>query len=98
MSKRFDIAVVGAGVTGLSIAALLAQSEHADALRIRVIDAAERPRWQADDDVTLRVSAISCGSAELLAEIGAWSEIESSRYCAYDHMCVWDESEAPESA
>ena len=98
MSKRFDIAVVGAGVTGLSIAALLAQSEHADALRIRVIDAAERPRWQADDDVTLRVSAISCGSAELLAEIGAWSEIESSRYCPYDHMCVWDESDAPESA
>ena len=98
MSKRFEIAVVGAGVTGLSIAALLAQSEYADELRIRVIDTAARPRWQAGDDVALRVSAISCGSAELLAEIGAWSEIETSRYCPYDHMCVWDESDAPESA
>jgi len=98
MSKRFEIAVIGAGVTGLSIAALLAQSDHADDLRIRIIDAAARPRWQADDDVALRVSAVSCGSADLLAEIGAWSAIESSRYCAYDHMCVWDESDAPESA
>ena len=98
MSKQFEITVVGAGVTGLSVAALLAQSDHANELRIRVIDAAKRPQWQAGDDVALRVSAISCGSAELLAEIGSWSEIECSRYCPYDHMCVWDESDAPDSA
>ena len=98
MSKEFEIVIVGAGVTGLSVAALLAQSQNALDLRIRVVDAAGRPRWRADDDVALRVSAISCGSAELLQDVGAWSAIESSRLCPYDHMCVWDEADEPTSA
>ena len=88
MSKELEIIVVGAGVSGLSVAALLAQSQYAADLRIRVVDAAKRPRWQADNDVALRVSAISCGSADLLQDVGAWSAIESSRLCPYDHMCV----------
>ncbi len=98
MSKEFEIVVVGAGVTGLSVAAMLAQCQYAADLRIRVVDAAERPRWKADNDVALRVSAISCGSADLLENVGAWSAIESSRLCPYDHMCVWDEADAPTSA
>jgi 2-octaprenylphenol hydroxylase len=98
MSNRLEVVVVGAGVTGLSVAALLAQSPHAADLSIRVVDAAARPRWQTDDDVALRVSAISCGSADLLDEVGAWSAIESSRICPYDHMRVWDESDEPTSA
>ncbi len=98
MSKEFEIVIVGAGVTGLSVAALLAQSQNAADLRIRVVDAAGRPRWRADDDVALRVSAISCGSADLLQDVGAWSAIEASRLCPYDHMCVWDEADEPTSA
>ncbi len=98
MSKEFEIIVVGAGVSGLSVAALLAQSQYAAGLRIRVVDAVKRPRWQADNDVALRVSAISCGSADLLQDVGAWSAIESSRLCPYDHMCVWDEADEPSSS
>jgi len=98
MSNRLEVVVVGAGVTGLSVAALLAQSSHAADLRIRVVDATARPRWQTDDDVALRVSAISCGSADLLEDVGAWPAIESSRLCPYDHMCVWDEADEPTSS
>jgi len=98
MSKAFEIIVVGAGVTGLSVAALLAQSQYAGDMRIRVVDAAKQPHWHADNDVALRVSAISCGSADLLQNVGAWVAIASSRLCPYDHMCVWDEADEPSSS
>lgn len=50
------------------------------------------------DDVALRVSAVSGGSASLLNDIGAWSAIEAARICPYDHMRVWDEALEPGSA
>jgi 2-octaprenylphenol hydroxylase len=95
MSKALEIVIVGAGVTGLTVAALLAQSEHGADLRIRLVDAASRPVWSGDEDVALRVSAISSGSAEILERAGAWSAIESGRLCPYDRMCVWDEADEP---
>ena len=98
MNKRFEIVVVGAGVTGLTVASLLAQSEFAADLNIRIIDAARRPTWNSSDDVALRVSAVSGGSASLLNDIGAWSSIEAARICPYDHMRVWDEALEPGSA
>lgn len=98
MNKRFDIVVVGGGVTGLTVAALLAKSEFAVDLKITIIDAASRPVCAPSDDVALRVSAVSGGSASLLDDLGAWSSIECSRFCPYDHMRVWDEALEPESA
>lgn len=98
MRAGLDIVVVGAGVTGLTAAALLAQSQCATDLRITIVDAARRPAWDLNSDVALRVSAISCGSAVLLDRIGAWSIIEASRVCPYDHMRVWDEADEPSGA
>ena len=95
MNKNVHIVVVGAGVTGLTLAALLAQSENADSLRISIVDASNRPVWDANDDIALRVLAVSCGSAELLDNIGAWPAIENSRVSPYDHMRVWDEADEP---
>lgn len=92
MNKRFDIVVVGAGVTGLTVAALLSQCRFRDRLRLTVVDAAARPRYEVGGDVALRVSAMSTGSAELLESIGAWAQVSSTRACAYEHMLVWDEA------
>ncbi len=97
MNEDFHIVIVGAGVTGLTLAALLSQSKNADSLRISIVDAAQRPVWDANSDVELRVSALSCGSAELLDNVGAWPAIESSRVCPYDHMRVWDAAGEPTS-
>lgn len=97
MKRSFEILVVGAGVTGLTAAALLARGSHARKLKITVADAGPRPVHKVDDDVALRVSAIAAGSAELLDSIGAWRHIVGTRACAYDHMRVWDESSLPES-
>ena len=62
MSKNCDVLVVGAGITGLAVAALLAQSRHRQRLNITVADAGPRPAFDAKSDVALRVSAIATGS------------------------------------
>jgi 2-octaprenylphenol hydroxylase len=98
VNDRFNIVVVGAGVTGLTIAALLAQSDCRDRFGLTIVDANKRAHHTPDDDVGLRVSAISSGSAALLDSIGAWSAASEARICAYDRMRVWDESSTPESS
>ena len=97
MNKQFDILIVGAGVTGLTAAALLAQGRHSDRLRLSVVDVAPRPSHSIKDDVALRVSAIATGSAELLDSIGAWSYVRKTRVSAYERMRVWDESGTADS-
>ncbi len=90
MKRQFDIVIVGAGMVGLTLANLLAQSERHDALNILLIDAGKKPAFAADSDVSLRVSAIASGSTELLARIGVWDDIVNTRACPYRDMRVWD--------
>ena len=97
MKPEFKVVVVGAGIAGLTVAALLAQSDVRDALQISVIDAKPRPAPATGDDIALRVSAIASGSADLLASVGAWSRIDAARVAPYDRMRVWDESSSAES-
>lgn len=93
MNPDYGIVIVGAGVTGLTVAALLAGGDHSERLRITVVDAAARPQHNVDEEVELRVSAISTGSAGLFDSIGAWQHIRETRVCAYEHMRVWDEAD-----
>ena len=83
-------------MTGLTVAALLASSKRAEALRITLVDAAPRPSFDPDDDVALRVSAIATGSADILDSIGAWDAVVSTRACPYEHMRVWDGDDDPD--
>ncbi len=97
MKQRFDIVVVGAGITGLTLAAKLASGASRDSLRITVLDGAERPRFSPHDEVTLRVSAIASGSADLLDAVGAWQHVAASRLSPYERMRVWDAADTPDS-
>jgi 2-octaprenylphenol hydroxylase len=97
MNKSYEVLIVGAGVTGLTVAALLAQCRYRQQLRLTVVDAAPRPVHDPDGDVALRVSAISTGSARLLDSIGAWQYVADTRASAYEAMRVWDESVEPDS-
>ena len=96
MKQRYDIVVVGGGITGLTVAALLALGRSADALKLTVVDAAPRPRFDPDEDIALRVSAIATGSADILDSIGAWQAVTAARACPYEHMRVWDGEDDPD--
>ena len=98
MNARCNIVIVGAGVTGLTVATLLAQSQAERQMTITLVDAAARPEFEAEADVALRVSAIANGSSELLGSIGAWEHVRAARACRYDRMRVWDESSAAEDS
>ena len=87
MKRSYDIVIVGAGMVGLTAAALLSEN---DQLHITVIDAQKRPVFEPDAELSLRVSAIAPGSVEILSAIGAWDEIASTRVCPYRDMKVWD--------
>lgn len=89
MSRRepFDVAVVGAGMVGAAAALGLSRA----GFRIALIEARAPSPWQADDDVGLRVSAISPGSQALLAGMGVWEAIASARASPYRRMRVWED-------
>ena len=96
MKKEFDVVVVGAGMVGLVTAALLAQTPSRDRLKITLVDAGKKPLFDADNDIALRVSAVSRGSMNILQELGVWEKIVSLRACPYRSMRVWDSRESIE--
>ena len=96
MRERFDIVIVGGGMTGLAVAALLAEGARTGSQRITLLDASNRPRYDPDADVELRVSAIATGSAAILDSVSAWDHVAATRACPYEHMRVWDEADDPD--
>ncbi len=86
MSAGYDIAIVGAGVVGATLAAALADS----GLRIALIEASEPQGYDPDAPLDLRVFAISRASERILRALGAWDDIERARISAYRGMHVWE--------
>ena len=87
--NKYDIVVVGAGMVGAAAASLLARSGFS----VAVIDQHEPRPFDASQAVGLRVSAFSPGSADILAEAGAWRQVERQRHCPYRRMVVEDREE-----
>lgn len=90
MNRPFEIVIVGAGITGLTVATLLGRSRCRSQLSVTIVDAGKRPNFDIAEDVSLRVSAIASGSADVFASIDAWQCIVDQRACPYREMRVWD--------
>lgn len=86
---NFDVAVVGGGMVGASMALALGQIGWQVAL---IEDQTVPPLPEDDSPFDLRVSALSPVSIEFLSRLGVWSLIRRRRTAAYRRMRVWDEA------
>ncbi len=89
MSRRdlFDVTVVGAGMVGAAAALGLARA----GFRVALVEARPPEPWSAEEDVGLRVSALSTASQALLERLDVWPAIAAGRVSPYQRMRVWDE-------
>jgi 2-octaprenylphenol hydroxylase len=85
-NSNYDVAIIGAGMVGATLASLLSRSGFSVAL----VEAVEPLPFDAEADVGLRVSAISPGSAAILDQAGAWKWVNTQRQRPYRRMQVED--------
>ncbi len=81
-----DIVIVGAGMVGSLLAALLKNS----GLQIVLLERAAVSAPQKEDAFEPRVSALTRASENLLRHVGAWDAVAAQRICPYEAMTVWD--------
>ncbi len=85
MKSEFDAIVIGGGMVGLATACALGQ----EGWRVAVVEAGTiETQW--DDEVGLRVSAITHASRRLFESLGAWEAMVARRVTPYERMEVWD--------
>jgi 2-polyprenylphenol 6-hydroxylase len=93
----FDIVVVGGGMVGACVAALLADQRELADLRIALLESKPPTLPPSSKDIDLRVSAISPASQHILEAAGAWPKISPSALSPYTEMTVWDATAKPHS-
>jgi 2-octaprenylphenol hydroxylase len=85
-AERFEVAVVGGGMIGATLALILARAG------IRTVLLEERPpvRDWPEDSVDIRVSALTRTSQILLNTLGVWNAITERGAGPFRTMRVWD--------
>jgi len=84
--SAYDVAIIGAGMVGATLASLLSRS----GFRVALVEAVEPRAFDAGAEIGLRVSAISPGSSAILDQAGAWKQISAQRVRPYRRMQVED--------
>ncbi|MGD8852545.1 MAG: UbiH/UbiF/VisC/COQ6 family ubiquinone biosynthesis hydroxylase [Gammaproteobacteria bacterium] len=84
-TDEFDAAIVGGGLVGLSLAALLGRA----GVSVAVIEPNEPVREWPEESIDLRVYAITRASERLFREVDAWAGMQG-RAGPFLDMRVWD--------
>lgn len=82
----FDIAVVGGGMVGASLALAAAGA----GLRVALLERKEPERDWSQPGYDLRVSALTRASQVILQNLGAWRHMQAMRVTPYERMQVWE--------
>ncbi len=85
MMQSVDVAIIGGGMVGLSLALALKDSD----LRIAIIEG-KTPSLDLNDIPDNRVSALNRSSEVMLRKLGAWQGITARRCAPYQAMEVWE--------
>lgn len=88
--NQFDLIIVGAGLTGATLACAIAQLPRATSLSIALIEADTGLAHFDGEHFDPRVVALTQASQDLLQRVGVWETIRQARACAYTDMHVWD--------
>ncbi|WP_020561359.1 UbiH/UbiF/VisC/COQ6 family ubiquinone biosynthesis hydroxylase [Thiofilum flexile] len=86
MSEYFDVVIVGGGMVGGALAALLGQAGK----RVAVLETALATELEPNSPYELRVSALSRASEHILRKVKVWEGIVKRRSAPYESMVVWD--------
>jgi 2-polyprenylphenol 6-hydroxylase len=97
MSLRFQVAIIGGGLVGASLALLLVARARIAARDILLVEPKAPAPLIPDAVFDLRVSAVSPGNRALLADLGVWQGLPQSRVASYERMVVWSEELPPDS-
>lgn len=98
MKMDFDVIVIGGGMVGACVAALVAEAREFADMRIAMLESHPPTLPPPGNDVDLRVSAVSRASQRILESFGAWQKIDPRHRSAYTEMVVWDAASRPRSA
>ena len=94
---RVQVAIVGGGLVGATLALLLVRCGRLDASRVVLVEPdPPQPRPQGAD-YELRVSAIAPGNRRMLRELGVWQQMDLARVAQYERMVVWHEATPADS-
>lgn len=88
--ENFDCVVVGGGMVGAASALALSQL----GLTVALIEQCEPKSFAKEQNLDLRVSAISLASQYLLDQLGAWPQVVQWRACPYKRLGVWEQDYA----
>ena len=90
-SMKYDVAIVGAGLVGASLAAALKDS----GLSVALIDAGTpQTRCTSSDEWDSRIYAISPGSRRFLEQSGAWLKLDKNRIAPVEEMRIFGDSDS----
>lgn len=94
---RTEVAIVGGGMVGATLALQLAAQARIAPENITLVEPEPVEAPAPGSAFDLRVSAISPGNRRLLEELRAWQSMDHSRVAAYERMAVWQEATPPDS-
>ncbi len=88
--KQVDIAIIGGGLVGATLACALADTE----LSILIIDPNDQRHISFDTAYDMRVSAITRASQHIFESIGVWPDMVEQRVSPFRDMHVWEQTGA----
>ena len=88
--KHFDCVVIGGGMVGAASALSLSDF----GLRVALVEQYKPKKFAKEQNIDLRVSAISLASQHLLEQLGAWPQVLKWRACPYKYLGVWEQEYA----